>query len=244
MEISMIITGLILIGLYLLVDTFFRKLIIKHDNLTNRLLRKITRAIFIIVGIITVLDKYAILGEFTKTLLTNSALLVAVIGFLLQNTLKNILAGALLLSSETFKIGDRVRIPEKDLSGTIESINMRHTTLKLVTNERAIIPNSLLNDAIVVNNNLEDETTIYPLVVPIYLGKNITKAKQIIHQAIQNDENVLDKNIDLIVTTLKKDTVEIRTMIQTKDLHTSFVTVSNLRETIINQLEKLNYYTK
>ena len=244
MEISLIITGLILIGLYLLVDTFFRKLITKHDNLTNRLLRKITRAIFIIVGIIAILDKYAIIGEFTKTLLTNSALLVAVFGFLLQNTLKNILAGALLLSSETFKIGDRVRIPEKDLCGTIERINMRHTTLKLVTNERAVIPNSLLNDAIVVNNNLEDETTIYPLVIPIYLGKSVQKAKKIIYNAIQENDNVIDKDVELIVTTLKKDTVEIRTMIQTKDLHTSFVTVSQLREEIIENLEINGYYDK
>lgn len=233
---------LIAIAIFISVDFVFKKIIKKHDNITNRILRKIARTSIIVVTLVAVLDRFNILGDMTKTFLTNSALLVAVLGFLLQNTLKNILAGALLLSSETFKINQRIRLPEKDISGVIEKINMRHTVIHLTTNERAIIPNSLLNDAIIVNNDLTDSTTIYPLIITIGLNKDLMKAKSIIRSIIEENNNVLNKDSDTIITTVTKDTVELKTLIKTKNLDTSFDTLSDLRKDIICKLNQEKYF--
>jgi len=242
-DFKLITSILIAIAIFLSVDFVFKKIIKKHDNITNRILRKIAITSIIVVTLIAVLDRFNILGDMTKTFLTNSALLVAVLGFLLQNTLKNILAGALLLSSETFKINQRIRLPEKDISGVIEKINMRHTVVHLTTNERAIIPNSLLNDAIIVNNDLTDSTTIYPLVITIGLNKDLMKARAIIRAIIEKNDNVLNKDSDTIVTTVTKDTVELKTLIKTKDLDTSFDTLSDLRKDIICKLNQEKYFT-
>ena len=242
-DFKLITSILIAIAIFLSVDFVFKKIIKKHDNITNRILRKIARTSIIVITLVAVLDRFNILGDMTKTFLTNSALLVAVLGFLLQNTLKNILAGALLLSSETFKINQRIRLPEKDISGVIEKINMRHTVVHLTTNERAIIPNSLLNDAIIVNNDLTDSTTIYPLVITIGLNKDLMKARAIIRSIIEENNNVLNKDSDTIITTVTKDTVELKTLIKTKDLDTSFDTLSNLREKIICKLNQEKYFT-
>lgn len=233
---------LIAIAIFISVDFVFKKIIKKHDNITNRILRKIARTSIIVVTLVAVLDRFNILGDMTKTFLTNSALLVAVLGFLLQNTLKNILAGALLLSSETFKINQRIRLPEKDISGVIEKINMRHTIIHLTTNERAIVPNSLLNDAIIVNNDLTDSTTIYPLIITIGLNKDLIKAKSIIRSIVEENKNVLNKDSDTIITTVTKDTVELKTLIKTKDLDTSFDTLSDLRESIICKLNQEKFF--
>ena len=241
-DFKLITSILIAIAIFLGVDFLFKKIIQKHDNITNRIMRKIARISIVVITIIAILDRFNILGDMTKTFLTNSALLVAVLGFLLQNTLKNILAGALLLSSETFKINQRIRLPEKNISGTIETINMRHTIIHLITNERAIVPNSLLNDAIIVNNDLTDSTTVYPLIITINLNKDLLKAKQIIRDAIQENSNVLNKDSYTIVTTVTKDTVELKTLIKTKNLDTSFETLSNLREKIIIKLNKEKYF--
>ena len=241
-DFKLITSILIAIAIFLVVDFFFKKIIQKHDNITNRIMRKIARVSIIVITIIAILDRFEVLGDMTKTFLTNSSLLVAVLGFLLQNTLKNILAGALLLSSETFKINQRIRLPEKNISGTNETINMRHTIIHLRTNERAIVPNSLLNDAIIVNNDLTDPTTVYPLIITINLNKDLLKAKQIVRNAIQENPNVLNKDSYTIVTTITKDTVELKTLIKTKDLDTSFETLSDLREKIIIKLNKENYF--
>lgn len=241
-DFKLITSILIAIAIFISVDFVFKKIIKKHDNITNRILRKIARTSIIVVTLVAVLDRFNILGDMTKTFLTNSALLVAVLGFLLQNTLKNILAGALLLSSETFKINQRIRLPEKDISGVIEKINMRHTIIHLTTNERAIVPNSLLNDAIIVNNDLTDSTTIYPLIITIALNKDLIKAKGIIRSIVEENENVLNKDSDTIITTVTKDTVELKTLIKTKDLDTSFDTLSDLRERIICKLNQEKFF--
>lgn len=241
-DFKLITSILIAIAIFISVDFVFKKIIKKHDNITNRILRKIARTSIIVVTLVAVLDRFNILGDMTKTFLTNSALLVAVLGFLLQNTLKNILAGALLLSSETFKINQRIRLPEKDISGVIEKINMRHTIIHLTTNERAIVPNSLLNDAIIVNNDLTDSTTIYPLIITIALNKDLIKAKSIIRSIVEENENVLNKDSDTIITTVTKDTVELKTLIKTKDLDTSFDTLSDLRERIICKLNQEKFF--
>lgn len=243
-DFSLIISILLAIGIFIGVDFIFARIIRSHDNITNRLMRKIARISIIAITIVAVIDRFGILGDMTKTFLTNSALLVAVLGFLLQNTLKNILAGALLLSSETFKIGQRIRLPEKDISGIIEKINMRHTVIHLTTNERAIVPNYLLNEAIIVNNDLLDSTTVYPLVITIPLDKDLLAAKQIVRDVINDHDNVLDKDADIIVTTVTKDTVELKTLIKTRDLDTSFDTLSDLREQVLMNLRQLDYFNK
>lgn len=243
-DFSLIISILLAIGIFIGVDFIFARIVRIHDNITNRLMRKIARISIITITIVAVIDRFGILGDMTKTFLTNSALLVAVLGFLLQNTLKNILAGALLLSSETFKIGQRIRLPEKDISGIIEKINMRHTVIHLTTNERAIVPNYLLNEAIIVNNDLLDSTTVYPLIITIRLNQDLHKAKQIIRDVIENHQDVLNKDADIIVTTVTKDTVELKTLIKTRDLDTSFNTLSDLREQVLTNLCRLNYFEK
>lgn len=243
-DFSLIISILLAIGIFIGVDFIFSRIIRKHDNITNRLMRKIARISIVVIIIIAIADRLGILGDMTKTFLTNSALLVAVLGFLLQNTLKNILAGALLLSSETFKIGQRIRLPEKDISGIIEKINMRHTVIHLTTNERAIVPNYLLNEAIIVNNDLLDSTTVYPLVITIPLDKDLLAAKQIVRDTINDHDNVLNKDADIIVTTVTKDTVELKTLIKTRDLDTSFDTLSDLRERALTSLRQLDYFNK
>ncbi len=243
-DFSLIISILLAIGIFIGVDFIFSRIIRSHDNITNRLMRKIARISIITITVVAIIDRFGILGDMTKTFLTNSALLVAVLGFLLQNTLKNILAGALLLSSETFKIGQRIRLPEKDISGVIEKINMRHTVIHLTTNERAVVPNYLLNEAIIVNNDLLDSTTVYPLIITIQLNKDLDTAKQTIHDAIENHEDVLNKDADIIVTTVTKDTVELKTLIKTRDLDTSFNTLSDLREQVLTNLCRMNYFDK
>lgn len=243
-DFSLIISILLAIGIFIGVDFIFARIVRIHDNITNRLMRKIARISIITITIVAVIDRFGILGDMTKTFLTNSALLVAVLGFLLQNTLKNILAGALLLSSETFKIGQRIRLPEKDISGIIEKINMRHTVIHLTTNERAIVPNYLLNEAIIVNNDLLDSTTVYPLIITIRLNQDLHKAKQIIRDVIENHQDVLNNDADIIVTTVTKDTVELKTLIKTRDLDTSFNTLSDLREQVLTNLCQLNYFEK
>ena len=215
----------------------------RHRNLTNIFLSNALKVFTVIVGVFVFLYQYESFKDLLKMLMTNSAILVAVVGFTLQNSIKNVIAGTLLLSSETFKVGDRIRIPSEDISGVIEELTLRHTRIKLATSERAIVPNYLLNDSVVINNNLHNEETCYPLVVPVSNTSTVDKAKAIIEEVIQNHPDVIKKDESrTIATSLTTNSLELHTMVWTSSMEDSFRVISELRLEIIKQFQDEGIY--
>ena len=150
-----------------------------------------------------------------------------------------------MLSADTFKVGDRIRIPKEDISGEIEELTLRHAKIKLVTSERAIVPNYLLNDAVVINNNLYNEETCYPLIVPVSTTKDIRLAKKLVEEIIENHEDVIKKDdSNTIVTTLQPNVVEIHTLVWTNNLQDSFRVLSELRIQVLESFQENGIYEK
>jgi mscS mechanosensitive ion channel len=240
--------GLILIFfvvIYIVATKGMAKVVQKHNNLTNTFLANASKTAIIVIGMITLLSQYDSFRDVFKSLLTNSAILVAVVGFTLQNSIKNVIAGTLLLSADTFKVGDRIRIPKEDISGEIEELTLRHAKIKLVTSERAIVPNYLLNDAVVINNNLYNEETCYPLIVPVSTTKDIRLAKKLVEEIIENHEDVIKKDdSNTIVTTLQPNVVEIHTLVWTNNLQDSFRVLSELRIQVLESFQENGIYER
>lgn len=225
--------------LYIVAGKGMDRLLRKHNNLTNTFLANALKVVIVVVGVITFLSQYDSFKDVLKSLLTNSAILVAVVGFTLQNSIKNIIAGTLLLSADTFKVGDRIRIPKEDISGEIEELTLRHAKIKLATSERAIVPNYLLNDAVVINNNLYNEETCYPLVIPIPLSSNIQQAKEVVEQIIDTHPDILkNRDSSVILTNYQLTSIEIHAMIWTRNIEDSFRVLSELRLEIAEKLKK------
>lgn len=226
--------------LYFLADKAMNRVLKKHNNLTNTFLANAMKVIIVTVGIITLLSQYDAFKDVLKSLLTNSAILVAVVGFTLQNSIKNVIAGTLLLSADTFKVGDRVRIPKEDISGEIEELTLRHAKIKLATSERAIVPNYLLNDAVVINNNLDNDETCYALVIPVPINSDIRRAKEIVESVVDAHPDILkNRDSSVILTNYQLTSIEIHAMIWTKNIDDSFRVLSELRLEIAEEfLEK------
>ena len=236
---NFLIIGLFLL-LYFLADKAMNRVLKKHNNLTNTFLANAMKVIIVTVGIITLLSQYDAFKDVLKSLLTNSAILVAVVGFTLQNSIKNVIAGTLLLSADTFKVGDRVRIPKEDISGEIEELTLRHAKIKLATSERAIVPNYLLNDAVVINNNLDNDETCYALVIPVSINSDIRRAKEIVESVVNAHPDILkNRDSSVILTNYQLTSIEIHAMIWTKNIEDSFRVLSELRLEIAEEfLEK------
>lgn len=225
--------------LYIVAGKGMDRLLRKHNNLTNTFLANALKVVIVVVGVITFLSQYDSFKDVLKSLLTNSAILVAVVGFTLQNSIKNIIAGTLLLSADTFKVGDRIRIPKEDISGEIEELTLRHAKIKLATSERAIVPNYLLNDAVVINNNLHNEETCYPLVIPVPLSSNIQHAKEVVEQIIDAHPDILkNRDSSVILTNYQLTSIEVHAMIWTRNIEDSFRVLSELRLEIAEKLKK------
>src|SRR5205807_6859342 len=75
--------------------------------------------------------------------------------FVLQDLLKNIVAGIYILIEGPFHIGDVISTDV--YSGKVEDVQLRATKLRIVSGEQVIVPNSMLFTGIVVNKTIYDE---------------------------------------------------------------------------------------
>lgn len=75
-------------------------------------------------------------------IVATSAVLTAVVGLSLQDTLGNILGGIALQSDESIKVGDWVKVG--DVVGRVANIHWRYTAVETRNWETVVIPNSLL----------------------------------------------------------------------------------------------------
>lgn len=97
----------------------------------------------------------------------------------------------------------------------------------------------MLNDAVVINNNLHNEETCYPLVVPVPLSSNIQQAKEVVERIIEAHPDILkNRDSSVILTNYQLTSIEIHAMIWTRSIEDSFRVLSELRLEIAEKLKK------
>jgi small-conductance mechanosensitive channel len=78
-----------------------------------------------------------------RAILGGGALLAAVIGLALQDTLGNLIAGIALHMEDSFQIGDVIK--SGDYLGRVEHVSWRATRVRTYNNDLVMLPNSLLS---------------------------------------------------------------------------------------------------
>jgi len=114
-----------------------------------RIFRDIVQAL-VYAGVVLVTLRGA--GVEPGSLLTTSALLTAVVGLSLQDTLGNLFAGLAMQAQRPFEVGDWIQYdPDPSLIGRVIEINWRATTVLTLDEVELIIPNGALAKAPIKN---------------------------------------------------------------------------------------------
>lgn len=157
-------TILVLIVIFL---RYFSARIIKHYAKTSEILEHRTNLVIrynnIFLTILFVTAMFIIWGVQTDDIFLTISSIVTVVGvafFAQWSILSNITSGIILLFSFPFKIGDIIRIHDKDfpIEAEIEDIRAFHTLLRTKEGERISYPNNLMlqKGISIVNNFYED----------------------------------------------------------------------------------------
>lgn len=107
-----------------------------------------------------------VLGYNIKPLLTGSAILTAIIGLALQDTLSNLFSGLTMHLSKPFEIGQWIKVGE--LEGMVVRIEWRSTTIKTREEDYVSIPNSHLSKVDFVNYSTP--TSIHGIYIEVGVG--------------------------------------------------------------------------
>jgi small conductance mechanosensitive channel len=86
-------------------------------------------------------------------ILTFGGLASLAIGLAFQDVLRNILAGIWLLVERPFKIGDLITLVGVDMTGLVQTITLRTTTMRTGDGRLAVVPNLTVFSGVVVNSS-------------------------------------------------------------------------------------------
>ena len=158
------------------------------------------------VVLLIILD---ILGFQTASLIAVFGSAALALSMSLQGSLSNMAGGILILLFKPFVVGDY--IVSGSCEGTVVSIDILYTKLRMIDNKMVMMPNGALANSNIINVGAGGIRRL-DIAVGIGYGSDVTKAKAVLRQIIEDYPLVLkDKGIDVIVISLDESCVTLET---------------------------------
>jgi len=129
---------------------FSSLLIRRTSGISASLLSNLTKCAVLVLGTLILLQT---VGVQVTPLVTTLGISGLAVGLALKDTLENIFSGCYLIISKQVRTGDYVKL-ETNYEGYIIDISWRNTTIKELSNNVIIVPNSKLASAIFTNYHL------------------------------------------------------------------------------------------
>ncbi|MBR7081150.1 MAG: mechanosensitive ion channel family protein [Oscillospiraceae bacterium] len=149
-----------------------------------KILKYILLGLVYIAAFAEIISAIPALGNFLKTLLAGSGIAAVIITVAAQEPIGNLVSGLLIFASKPFKAGDIIRYVEKDISGVVEEINLRHTVIRTFENKRFIVPNNTFNKYPIENANYNGDKICMLLDFAITYESDAVLAMQIISDVV------------------------------------------------------------
>ena len=153
----------IVIGLRIIVTKLVKRYAKKNERIEHRA-NLVIKYIHLLINILASIALIVIWGVQKKDIFLTVSSITTVVGvamFAQWSILSNITSGIILFFFFPFKIGDMIKIHDKDfpIQGVIDDINAFHIYLRLESGERATYPNNLLlqKGISIINAKFEDK---------------------------------------------------------------------------------------
>lgn len=188
-----------------------------------------------LLKVAVIITAIGVLGVEMTTFVAILAAMAFAVGLALQGSLSNFAGGVLIILFRLFKVGDFVEAQGQ--SGTVEKIDIFHTTLKTPQNQIIVVPNGALANGTIKNFSVLP-TRRADFVFGISYSDDFDKAKSIIMKEIEKDKRVLRDPIPFVrVGELGSSSVDITVRVWVKK--EEFWPVSfDLRENVKKAFDK------
>lgn len=152
------------------------------------LVRRILNIIIMAIGVVTVLDHFAVDVKGLLAVLGVGSLAIALAA---QDTVANMIAGFILMIDRPFRKGDRVQLSSGE-TVDVYDIGLRSSKFMTFDNTLVIVPNNELVKAKVTNLSYPEEAIRVKVEIGIAYGSDLNKVKSMLVAAAKAHPNVLD----------------------------------------------------
>lgn len=130
----------------------------KRDETTVQAIAKVARLLFIVMGVLSVMQT---LGLSLSGLLTFGGVGGLIVGLAAKDLLSNFFGGLMIYFDRPFKVGDWIRSPDREIEGTVERIGWRMTIIRTFDKRPLYVPNSVFSSIVVENPSRMSNRRIY-----------------------------------------------------------------------------------
>lgn len=223
------------------------------NKLINKLLKKkfkdpiklvfpmrVKKIILVTLVLAVVMGEIKSMQSIIKTLLASGGILAVVIGLASQEAASNLINGLMIITYKPYKIGDFVSVHEYNVKGTVIDIAMRHSVIETLERTQVIIPNTIMNKAIIENiSNVQTQKANY-LFVEVSYECDLHHATTLIQEEASKHPLCLDGRSELEIqenkpivsvhcTAFNDSGIQLRATVLSKDNGTGFQLLSDLR---------------
>ncbi len=247
--IQTIINVSLIILIAVITSKILKKYIVKYYVKNQRFVLRLKNIAVYTFAIYGILNQFTAFSDIIKALAASTGVITLALGLAAQDAIGNFANGMLIVTFKPFKIGDLIKISDYQLTGYVIDIALRHTVIKTFENTEIIIPNSIMNKAILENVSSVNNRKANFLELDISYESNLDLAMKIIEEEVLAHPNYIDnrtkedtdngvKPVITRLTEFKDSSMHLRTTIYSKDNAEGFAMLSDLRIAIKHRFDK------
>ena len=166
----------------------------------------ISSLVSIVLRILLLISVASMIGVETTSFIAMIGAAGLAIGLALQGSLANFAGGVLIMLFRPFRAGDWIE--GQGVSGSVDSIQIFHTTLKTADNKVVIVPNGALSNGHITNYSREPRRRA-DINIGIDYSSNIKKAREVLLEIAQDPRVHVDPAPVVFVTGLGDSAVNL-----------------------------------
>ncbi len=242
-----VIAGIVAIKLN---DYVFRKIDNGSNKIHLKFFRRLFKGLIMITAVIFALTGFKGFDKLYGLAFGSSVVITAVLGIIGKDIFQDVLAGIMISIYRPFNIGDRVLLTDVEKPCVVDDMTGRHVVLKTMDNICYIIPNSVINDRIILNTSYHHGNLRGTfLKFQISYSSDIRLAIHLIREAVKNCPHTLPNNIknkdldgygDVYLMGFTGSAYELETTIWTANDTDNFLACSEVRIAVVEEFHKNN----
>ncbi len=221
-----------------IVNLIFRRLERKNNAAHLRFSRSVIKVFIIVMTIYALAQQFDMTKDMSTALLQSGSLVIAVATFAAQQALSNVISGFILAFSKPYNVNDKIRVSQGNsviAEGIVTDITLRHTIINQYNEESCIVPNSVMDSAVITNTNYTENIGNF-MEITVGYDSDIPKAMELMKRICAG--NMLTLNTmenKVFVKGYSADGVILKTTVWTKNLDDSFQACSEIRLALVQE---------
>lgn len=234
--IAIVIIAVVFALLIAAVNRIFRKISQRKNSIFYKFLHSVIYIMLLASAVYSVLSQFDMAREISTVILQSGTLIIALVTFAAQQALGNVISGFMLSASRPLEIGQKVKLVQGSsliCEGIVKDMTFRHVVIESYDGQSNIIPNSLVDQSVIVNANFVEGTGNF-LEFEVAYDSDFDKVRAIMRQALQEQPEVIRKDVNIMMNRVSQNGVVFKFTVWTDTVDENFKACSELREKIVS----------